>query len=177
MDLPIDDLTQLATLSPEIALVEAVPLVRRIARDYPLLDHLPCPTGAQPTNRSLHSDSTLNLQLFLWPANAWTPIHDHTSWGVYLCIAGALLEDRYTRLDDNSQSATAQLRHEWRSEWRAGQHSTLLPYAAGIHRVGNPSDRPAVSLHLYGPRFSQLDGRDYDGRRDFVCDRLVDLAA
>jgi hypothetical protein len=64
------------------------------------------------------------------------------------------------------------LRHVWRATWRPRQHSTLLPYAAGIHRVGNPTDRPAISLHLYGPPTSAIDGRDYDASRDFVCDRL-----
>jgi len=36
------------------------------------------------------------LQVFVWPVGAATPIHDHTSWGVYQCVVGALLEERYT---------------------------------------------------------------------------------
>jgi hypothetical protein len=36
------------------------------------------------------------VQVFVWPAGAMTPIHDHTSWGVYHCVAGLLLEERYS---------------------------------------------------------------------------------
>jgi predicted metal-dependent enzyme (double-stranded beta helix superfamily) len=178
MDLPLDELTQLATLSPRLALVEAAPLLRRIAQHYPLPEnHEIPPMQRDPTARSLHSDATLNLQLFFWPAASWTPIHDHTSWGIYLCIAGALLEDRYVRLDDATHEATARLGRDSRSLLQPDMYSALLPHAAGIHRVGNPSDRPAVSLHLYGPRLSHLDGRNYDPRDDFVCDRPIDFAA
>jgi hypothetical protein len=26
-------------------------------------------------------------------------------------------------------------------------------------------------VHLYGPQLGELDGRDYDTSRDYVCDR------
>jgi hypothetical protein len=29
-------------------------------------------------------------------------------------------------------------------------------------------------VHLYGPRLGEIDGRDYDPSRDYVCDRLED---
>jgi hypothetical protein len=32
----------------------------------------------------------------------------------------------------------------------------------------------AISVHLYGPRLGEIDGRDYDPSRDFVCDRRED---
>jgi hypothetical protein len=52
--------------------------------------------------------------------------------------------------------------------------SSVLPGDGGIHRVGNPCDRTAISVHLYGPRLEQIDGRDYDPSRDYVCDRMDD---
>jgi hypothetical protein len=48
----------------------------------------------------------------------------------------------------------------------------VAPYAGGIHRIANPGPRPAISVHLYGPRMGALDGRDYDPSRDYVCDRF-----
>ncbi len=102
-------------------------------------------------------------------------VHDHTSWGIYACLAGHLGEERYARLDDESASGIAHLRSDWRAVWRPGQQSELLPYSGGIHRVHNAGVTPAVSLHLYGPQ-GQLDGRDYDPRRDFVCDRPLPAA-
>jgi hypothetical protein len=58
-----------------------------------------------------------------------------------------------------------------RRVWRAGDVSTLRPYAGGIHRVANPTAAATYSVHLYGPRLGLLDGRDYDPDRDYVCDR------
>jgi predicted metal-dependent enzyme (double-stranded beta helix superfamily) len=113
------------------------------------------------------------LQVFVWPAGATTPIHDHTSWGAYHCVVGSLLEERYVRLDNGARPNIAHVRKLWRRMWSAKDGaSTLQPYEGGIHRVANPSSRPAISMHLYGPRMGVLDGRDYDPSRDFVCDRL-----
>jgi predicted metal-dependent enzyme (double-stranded beta helix superfamily) len=171
----LGDQNHLASLPPGQAIAQGELLLQRIVRDHALHERLPQPESmAGPTFWTLNTDSALTVQLFVWPGGVWTPIHDHTSWGVYRCVAGTLVEDRYARLDDGSQSGSAQLRRAWRSVWRAGDQSSLLPYAGGIHRVGNPTDRRAVSLHLYGPRVGDMDGRDYDPRRDFVCDRLVE---
>jgi hypothetical protein len=52
--------------------------------------------------------------------------------------------------------------------------STVLPYERGIHRVGNPTEKPAISVHLYGPRLGEIDGRDYDPSQNYVCDRPED---
>ncbi len=171
----LQQLRSLADLPPEVAVCEATPLLAALIRSSNLLDHLPCIEGPAPVHIQLNDASDrINLQLFLWPAGVWTPIHDHTSWGVYVCVAGSLLEDRYIRLDDEAQPAQAHLRRDWRAIWRPGQQSQLLPYAGGIHRVANPSPGPAASLHLYGPRTSAMDGRDYDPHREFVCDRPIE---
>ena len=113
-----------------------------------------------------------SLQIFVWPPGTGTRVHDHSSWGVLCCAIGAVLEERYERLDDGSQSEHARLRKDWQKVWRKEDGvSTVLPYDGGIHRVGNPSDRVAISVHLYGPRMGEIDGRDYEPSRDYVCDR------
>jgi hypothetical protein len=67
------------------------------------------------------------------------------------------------------------LKKLWRLEWsREDGISTVLPYQRGIHRVGNSTEEPAISVHLYGPRLGEIDGRDYDPSRTYVCDRPVD---
>jgi predicted metal-dependent enzyme (double-stranded beta helix superfamily) len=171
----LHQLRSLEDLPPEVAIREAAPLLAALIRSTTLLDRLPCIEGLAPTPVQLTDGSErINLQMFLWPAGAWTPIHDHTSWGVYVCVAGSLLEDRYVRLDDGAQSDRAHLRRDWRAIWRPGQQSQLLPYSGGIHRVANPNLGPAVSLHLYGPRTSAMDGRDYDPCTDSVCDRPME---
>ena len=120
-------------------------------------------------------DGSFSLQVFVWPPGTRTRIHDHSSWGAYACAAGTVLEERYERLDDGSQHEHARLEEVWQLPWspRDGA-STVLPGGGGIHRVGNPYGEAAVSVHLYGPRMGEVDGRDYDPSRDYVCDRLED---
>ena len=120
-------------------------------------------------------DRTFSLQVFAWPPGTRTMIHDHSSWGAYACAAGTVLEERYERLDDGSRDEHARLREVWQLPWspRDGA-STVLPGDGGIHRVGNPYAEAAVSVHLYGSRLGEVDGRDYDPSRDYVCDRLED---
>jgi hypothetical protein len=82
---------------------------------------------------------------------------------------------RYERLDDGSVPDHARLKELWRFEWgRKDGISTVLPYEGGIHRISNPSEEPAISVHLYGPRLGEIDGRDYDPSQDYVCDRPDD---
>lgn len=113
------------------------------------------------------------LQLFVWPPGSATQIHDHSCWGVLHCLAGAIWEERYERLDDGAQMDVARLRLAWARSWsRSDGVTTVLPYEGGIHRVGNPGSAVAISAHIYGPRLAVADGRDYDPGRDYVCERF-----
>jgi hypothetical protein len=64
------------------------------------------------------------------------------------------------------------LKKVWRLTWGPEDGiSTVLPYGGGIHRISNATEELAISVHLYGPRLGEMDGRDYDPSRDYVCDR------
>jgi predicted metal-dependent enzyme (double-stranded beta helix superfamily) len=120
-------------------------------------------------------DGSFSLQVFVWPSGTRTMIHDHSSWGAYACAAGTVFEERYERLDDGSRHEHARLESAWQLSWTPEDGaSTVLPGNGGIHSVGNPYEEAAVSVHLYGPRLEEVDGRDYDPSRDYVCDRLED---
>ncbi|MBA2714347.1 MAG: cysteine dioxygenase family protein [Rubrobacteraceae bacterium] len=120
-------------------------------------------------------DDAYSLKVFVWPAGTGTQIHDHSSWGAYACAAGSVLEERYDRLDDGSLEEHARLKKAWQLWWSPGDGaSTVLPGNGGIHRVGNPGASMAISVHIYGPRLGEIDGRDYDPSRDYVCDRRED---
>lgn len=117
-------------------------------------------------------DGSYSLQVFVWPRSSGTEIHNHSSWGAFRCVVGHVLEERYERLDDGSQQNHAHLQKAWQWVWsRESGVSTVLPYEEGIHRVSNPGDDTAISVHIYGPRIGEIDGRDYDPSRDYVCDR------
>jgi predicted metal-dependent enzyme (double-stranded beta helix superfamily) len=166
---------------PELGFDESSAFLTQLARDpeFILTQILPslsrAPSGATPTIAATYRlrEASPCLQVFVWPAGAATSIHDHTSWGAYHCVVGTLLEERYERLDSGAQPSTARLRKVWRRALRNdGGASTVGAYEAGIHRISNPSGQPAISVHLYGPRVGVFDGRDYDPKREFVCDRL-----
>lgn len=151
------------TREPLFVVTQLVPLLSQVASGHQRT--IPVSYGAR--------ESSPCLQVFVWSAGASTPIHDHTSWGAYYCLFGSLREERYVRLDDGAQPSTAHLRKDWQRMWRREDGvSTVRPYELGIHRIMNQGDRPAVSVHLYGPRLGTYDGRDYDPVRDFVCDRM-----
>ena len=120
-------------------------------------------------------DDAYSLKIFVWPTGTGTKIHDHSSWGAYACASGTVLEERYDRIDDGTLEEHARLDKAWQLWWSPGDGaSTVLPGGGGIHRVGNPGANTAISVHLYGPRLEEIDGRDYDPSRDYVCDRRVD---
>ena len=118
-------------------------------------------------------DGAYSLQVFVWPPGTKTQIHDHSSWGAYRCAVGSVHEVRYERLDDGSRLEHARLKKVWRLSWSPEDGaSRVLTGAGGIHRVGNPGAKTAISVHLYGPRLGEVDGHDYDPSRDYVCDRV-----
>ena len=170
-------------LPPELALREAVPVLTRLAGDYDFLDSQVFPlleeagraedwyVGYRRDDRGF----SYSLQVFVWPPGSETGIHDHSSWGAFCCVVGSVLEERYERADDGSVPDYARLKKLWRFQWRRESGiSTVFPYERGIHRVGNPSEVPAISVHLYGPRLGEIDGRDYDPSQNNVCDRPED---
>lgn len=165
-----------------LALGEAIPLLSRLAKDHDFLDSrallLLEDSGMVEDWYVAHRDDFpdgSSLRVFFRPPGSRTKIHDHASWGAFCCVAGSLFEERYARLDDGSKPDHASVRRLWRKTWKEGDGiSTVLPYEVGIHRVGNPTDEPAISVHLYGPRMGRIDGRYYDSSRDYICDRMED---
>jgi predicted metal-dependent enzyme (double-stranded beta helix superfamily) len=187
MALPVvdtDQLRRLSELPTEPALKQAAPFLVRLVKDpdyfegeiRPLLEEARDAVGDWYVAHSYGGkDHTYSLQVFVWPPSTETKIHDHTSWGVYCCAAGSILEERYERLDDGTRLDHARLRKFQHPMWsKEDGASGVLPRDGGIHRVGNPGDEAAISVHLYGPRVGEVDGRDYDPTCDYVCDRRED---
>jgi predicted metal-dependent enzyme (double-stranded beta helix superfamily) len=157
-----DTIPLLSSLMDDAAFLgsRVLPLVEDTAEDWYVAHHHDSPDGSY------------SLQIFVWPPGSWTRIHDHSTWGGFFCAVGSMLEVRYERLDNGSVPYHAHLKELWRVAWgREDGISTILPYERGIHRVGNPNEEPAISVHVYGPRLGEIDGRDYDPSRDYVCDR------
>jgi predicted metal-dependent enzyme (double-stranded beta helix superfamily) len=177
-------LRSLSELPTELALQQAAPFLVRLVNDPNFFDGEIRPLIEEARGAEGHwyvansyggKDYTYSLQVFVWPPSAETKIHDHSTWGVYCCAVGSVLEERYERLDDGSRLDHARLKKIRQCMWsKEDGASSVLPHDGGIHRVGNPGDGAAISVHLYGPRLGELDGRDYDPSCDYVCDRRED---
>ncbi len=182
--LDTNELQKLSGLPTDLALQQAVPFLAHLVKDPIFLEAEIIPLLEEPRGtekdwyvaRSYESrNDSFSLQIFVWPPSTETKIHDHSSWGVYCCAVGSVLEERYERLDDGSLADYARLKKAWQVWWSPEDGaSSVLPHDGGIHRVGNPSDGLAISVHLYGPRIGEVDGRDYDVSRDYVCERRED---
>jgi predicted metal-dependent enzyme (double-stranded beta helix superfamily) len=175
-----DELRKLSGLPTESALRRAAPFLARLVEDpdfvesqiLPLLEEARDRDDWYVARRHEDENGTYSLQVFVWPPGTGTKVHDHSSWGAYCCAVGSVLEERYERLDDGSVPGHARLKKVWQLSWSPEYGaSTVQPADGGIHRVGNLGDEVAISVHLYGPRLGEEDGRDYDPSRDHVCDR------
>jgi predicted metal-dependent enzyme (double-stranded beta helix superfamily) len=184
LTLDTNELRKISGLPTELALRQAAAFLAHLVKDpdfvdsriLPLLEEARRAKEWYVAHRYDAADGSFSLQLFVWPSGTATKIHDHSSWGAYCCAAGSVLEERYERLDDGSRPEHARLKKVWQLSWSPEDGaSTVLPGEGGIHRVGNPGESAAISVHLYGPQTGELDGRDYDPSRDFVCDRREDL--
>ena len=176
-----NELRKLCELPTETALRRAVPFLESLVEDPAFVETEILPVlweseGAENWYVARrYEEDAYSLQVFVWPAGTGTKVHDHSSWGVYRCVTGSLLERRYARLDDGSRPDHARLEKAWQRRWTPEDGaSTVLPGDGGIHSMTNTGDETAVSVHLYGPRTAEIDGRDYDPSRDYVCDRAED---
>lgn len=181
LSLDTSELEKLSTLPTELALPRAAAILAHLVKDRAFLDTHALPLLKEASRvpdwyvayRYDAQDGSYSLQIFVWPPKTRTQIHDHSSWGTYCCAVGSVLEERYERLDEGSQLNYARLKKVWELSWSAHDGaSTVLPNDGGIHRVGNPGNKTAISVHLYGPRIGEVDGRDYDASREYVCDRV-----
>ena len=180
----MDELQNISELPMELALQRAARNLAHLVEDPVFVEteihpHLEQTWGTRAdwyvASKYEGIDHSFSLQVFVWPPGTETEVHDHSCWGVYCCAVGSVLEERYERLDDGSRLDHAHLKKVWELMWsREDGASSVLPHDGGIHRVGNPGDRVAISVHLYGPRLAKIDGRDYDPSRDYVCDRRED---
>jgi predicted metal-dependent enzyme (double-stranded beta helix superfamily) len=175
-----DLLLRLPKLPPRWALPQAAHLLSRLTKDAGFLRREVLPALREASGvedwrvarRYADGEGSCSLQIFVWPPGTGTRVHDHSSWGAYRCVFGSVLEERYERLDDGSRQGHARLKKVWQLAWGPQDGvSTVLPGDGGIHRVTNSGESAAVSVHFYGPRLGEADGRDYDPARDHVCDR------
>ncbi|WP_233800785.1 cysteine dioxygenase family protein [Paraburkholderia sp. HP33-1] len=85
------------------------------------------------------------IAALVWQPGQASPVHAHHTWCGYTVVDGKLSETIF-EWDDAQQCASA-LRVEARNR---GAVSFVRSGRGAIHRLGNCSNAPALSLHIYG---------------------------
>ena len=84
----------------------------------------------------------------VWPAGVTTPIHDHRDWCTLGVYEGIIEETYYSPTNNSPDCATAApdrtVRH------RPGDMAHMPVDAPNIHCIHNPTDKVAISIHVYG---------------------------
>jgi predicted metal-dependent enzyme (double-stranded beta helix superfamily) len=98
----------------------------------------------------LNPKRLFSLRMFLYGPGDYTPIHDHSSWGVSGPAAGELGVIRYVREDDGSVEGYAQLLQAAPLHLMPGEIELTRPLNEGIHQTGNPFDGVTMMVSIYG---------------------------
>ncbi|HEB52607.1 MAG TPA: hypothetical protein ENI87_05045 [bacterium] len=111
------------------------------------------------TRHLLHKDpqNRFIVLSLVWQPGQVTPIHDHACWGVMGLVDGTLEEICYDRLDDGSRPDYCELEQTRGTDVGKGGVAYLLPPYEEIHRIGNTTDRPTISLHVYGRDLDEIN--------------------
>lgn len=158
----VHDLGALLDRRPALPVIirEASALTRKLCADDRWLDERHRTATADTYSRHLlHKDPNnrfIVLSLVWLPGQA-TPIHDHSCWGVMGLLENSLEEICYNRLDDGSRPDFAELEQSRGTDVGPGSVAYLLPPYEEIHRIGNVSGKPTVSVHVYGRDLDEVN--------------------
>jgi predicted metal-dependent enzyme (double-stranded beta helix superfamily) len=87
----------------------------------------------------------------VWQPQQASPVHGHHTWCGYAVLEGALSETIFEW--NSTQHCASATRTQTRKH---GAVSFVRGGRGGIHQLGNRSDAPAVSLHIYGVSGAQI---------------------
>jgi predicted metal-dependent enzyme (double-stranded beta helix superfamily) len=115
----------------------------------------------------LNPKRLFSLRMFLYVPGDYTPIHDHSSWGVSGAAVGELGVIRYVREDDGSVEGFAQLLQAAPVYLQPGEIELTHPLNEGIHQTGNPVDGITIMISVYGSpiRRTYINRFDYKTRK------------
>ena len=91
------------------------------------------------------------IAALVWQPRQASPVHAHHTWCGYAVIDGTLSETVFEW--NGAQHCASATRTQARN---TGAVSFVRGGKGGIHRLGNCSDAPAVSLHIYGVAGAQI---------------------
>ena len=119
----------------------------------------------------LNPKRLFSLRMFLYGPGEYTPIHDHSSWGVSGAAVGELGVIRYVREDDGTVEGYSQLLQAAPAYLQPGEIELTHPLNKGIHQTGNPVDGTTIMISVYGSPIRRV----YINRFDYQANKVEKL--
>jgi predicted metal-dependent enzyme (double-stranded beta helix superfamily) len=111
------------------------------------------------------ADHAFSIVSFVWNPGQSSPIHDHCTWGVIGQYQGEEEETRFRFVDNRLERIGVALA-------RPGDVSHVYPPSRDIHQISNRTNKPTISIHIYGGDIGSQQRHAYDpntgAMRDFV---------
>ena len=150
---------------PQVVVQSIRPLLQRLLSQPDWLDDtFRCPVPHKPyTQYLLHmpTDEAWSVVSFVWPHGSVTPIHDHCTWGVIGVYQGHESETPYRIVAGSIAAGKARVVAQGTAVIPPGEVSCVLP-PYDIHRVANPGEDVAVSIHVYGTNIGKQARHVFD---------------
>jgi len=100
------------------------------------------------------------VETICWAPGRGVAPHDHRTWGAVIGLDGRETNVDWRRLDDGRVPGRAELETAAETVVGPGVVKTFAP--ADIHSIRNDSDRPSLSLHVYGRNLAKLDRSEFN---------------
>lgn len=113
----------------------------------------------------------LSVVSFVWGPGQFTPVHNHTVWGVIGMLRGSETCQNYEPAADGAPLAPMVQTDSLNLS--PGDVTVVSPTVGDIHKVGNAlTDRPSISIHAYGANIGAVSRHVFDpahgSRKPFV---------
>lgn len=147
-----------------------------IADDNWLPERFARPSPERYQQYLLHCDplERFSVVSFVWGPGQSTPVHDHTTWGLVGMLRGAERTTNYAMAADGRLTATGV------DVLQPGDVAAVSPQIGDVHAVSNAhSDRPSISIHVYGANIGAVHRHVYDpekgSSKDFISGYASDV--
>ena len=143
-------------------------LVKRITKGEPYPDIRHTDALENEILLYLNPKGIFSLRMFLFDPGDFTPVHDHSSWGVTGTALNELTVVKYHRDDDGSVEGYAQVHETGRLNLLPGETEITMPLNEGIHQTGNSTQDPMIMVSVYGSPIRRLYVNGFDSEKNQV---------
>ncbi|MCJ9427660.1 cysteine dioxygenase [Kordiimonas marina] len=103
----------------------------------------------------IHPHGHFSVLAVRWMPGANTPVHGHNAWGCVGVLEGEIGCETYCCREDACECSMAFLSSTGLIRAGAGAVATVGANPEGIHRLFNPTEKEAITLHIYGMDLSR----------------------